>query len=214
MKSEKENKNQKESASKTALRESVKEATKKNDESTEILSARVPKDIAHVFNSICEENKISKSKFLTHLITNNYLYVASQKNLNVLEKILYELKFIVPENNSNYRPGLILPAIIEEEDENDDYFGKLQILVGDDTVIRQDGDLFYIIDFHDKEIEKARYNAEEVLDYYKGAEEAYSQIVDTWEEKSIPFLIHYISTAESKIEWLREHLEKLQKEKK
>lgn len=112
----------------------------------------------------------------------------NDNNLTDLEKLLIKLKSIV---GDEYDASLNVntPCIITGTEEDGDYEGKLLILVGDDTCIREQDGKFYVYDFHDEEAEPLLLTEKEILDFYKGQYDAYG--VPDLEDESYHYIRGY-----------------------
>lgn len=64
--------------------------------------------------------------------------------------------------------------IITGTEEDGEYEGKLQILVGDDTLIREKDGKFYVFDFHEEDADPIWMDEKGVLDFYAGKKVAYN----------------------------------------
>jgi len=104
------------------------------------------------------------------------------QTLSSLQILLLKLKDIVDseyhtytksEGENHFVSKVTTPCIIDADEEDGEYFGKLQILVGDDTCIREQDDKFYVYDFHYANGEPLLLTEQQILDYYEGKNLAY-----------------------------------------
>ena len=120
---------------------------KKNNKN---VSANIPTQLKDINKIICKNLKITEEQLINNLISNNVTLDDLLTNLTPLQRILHKLGNIVDSDYSEYT-NLTTPCIIIADEEQDgDYLGKEQILVGDDTCIREMYNQFYIFDFHNE----------------------------------------------------------------
>jgi hypothetical protein len=117
-----------------------------------------------------------------------------------LEKLLQKLKFVtIPHNDYN------TPCIVEGTEDDEEYEGELQILVGDDTLIREKDGKFYIFDMNKPDEEPIWLNETEVLDYYEGKYLAYD--FPNFESDSYHLIRGFVKVAKNLLSTLEEKLE-------
>jgi hypothetical protein len=145
----------------------------KNEEKSKVISVRVPSDVAEILELTCANQELTKSDVLSNLIVGNYNLKINKGKLSPLEHLLVQLRLIVPSEPHPNSDNQMTPCIVVGTDEDDEYEGKLQILVGDDTLIRENDGKFYVFDFHDEDAEPIWLNEQEVVDYYEGQWVAY-----------------------------------------
>lgn len=169
-----------------------------------VISARVKSEVADILDIICEREGLTKNKVVSDLITERYNRDEHLSTLSPLHLVLWEIESIIDFQYHDIRK-ITTPCIITEDEEIDvDYFGKLQILVGDDTCIREQGDKFYVFDFHNTEAEPLLLTANEIVDFYKGKYDAYG--VPTLENESYHYMRGYHQVMSSLAEIIEEQL--------
>jgi hypothetical protein len=138
-----------------------------------VISFRVNEDVLNLIERICERDGVSKNELLSDIISSNINMQINNNNLTNLEKLLIKLKSIVMHDyNSNI--DVDTPSIIKGNKDDGEYEGVDLILVGDDTEIREKDGKFYVFDFNDEEAEPLLLTENEILDFYKGQEDAYN----------------------------------------
>jgi len=169
-----------------------------------VISFRVNEDVLNLIERICERDGVSKNELLSDIISSNLNMQINSGNLTDLEKLLVKLKSIVMHDYNPYT-DTDTPCIITGTEEDGEYEGKLQILVGDDTLIREKNGKFYIFDLHYENDEPVWMNEQEVLDFYAGQNLAYE--FPMWEQHSYQFIRGFVDVAESLLSSLQENLE-------
>jgi hypothetical protein len=169
-----------------------------------VISFRVNEDVLNLIERICERDGVSKNELLSDIISSNLNMQINSGNLTDLEKLLVKLKSIVMHDYNPYT-DTDTPCIIKGTEEDGEYEGKLQILVGDDTLIREKNGKFYIFDLHNENDEPVWMNEKEVLDFYAGQNLAYE--FPMWEHHSYQFIRGFVDVAESLLNSLKENLE-------
>ena len=175
---------------------------------TKVISARVPIEIAEFFEAACSNTYLSKSETLSLMIFNKYSHFLRNSPLTPLEKLLNRLKDIVEVRIFREGEDLIVPAIITTPDKDDEDYGKLEILIGDDTVVRQDEDKFYIVNYHNLDAEKELFTADEICDYYTAREMPYNHFPYDEDSYSMAYLKGYYKTAKFLVEEMKEFIDK------
>ena len=145
--------------------------TKERKSNTTTISARVPNEVAEIFESFCNSRGLKKSAIISKLLVDKY--GVNKDKLSPLMQLLLKLRLIVPIEKRPNSESETTPCIITGTDEDEEYEGKLQILVGDDSVIRENDGKFYVFDFHDVDAEPIWLNEKEILDFYEGQWQAY-----------------------------------------
>lgn len=159
-----------------------------------IISVRITTQVADILNLVCQRRNISKSTILSELITERYNFENNFKFLTPLERLLWKIQHFV-DCFHNESSKTTTPCIVVADEKIDgDYLGKEQLLVGDDTCIREKEGKFYILDFHDEDAEIELYNEQEILDFYEGKDVAYS--IPSSLDFSHQYLKGYFSVAE------------------
>jgi hypothetical protein len=169
-----------------------------------VISFRVNEDVFNVIESICGRDGLSKNELLSDIISSNINMQINSGNLTDLDKLLVKLKSIVMQQYDAYFKTN-LPCIIKGTEDDGEYEGKSQILVGDDTLIREKNGKFYILDLHNENDEPVWMNEKEVLDFYAGQNLAYE--FPMWEHNSYQFIRGFVDVAESLLSSLKEKLE-------
>jgi hypothetical protein len=169
-----------------------------------VISFRVNEDVLNLIERICERDGVSKNELLSDIISSNFNMQINSGNLTDLDKLLVKLKSIVMHQYDDYTK-LNLPCIIKGTEDDGEYEGKLQIFVGDDTLIRENNGKFYIFDLHNTNDEPVWMNEKEVLDFYAGQNLAYE--FPMWEHNSYQFIRGFVDVAESLLSSLQENLE-------
>jgi predicted DNA-binding ribbon-helix-helix protein len=171
---------------------------------SKVISFRVNEDVFNVIESICERDGVSKNKLLSDIISSNLNMQINSGNLTDLDKLLVKLKSIVMHQYDAYN-DTHTPCLINGTQEDGEYEGKSQILVGDDTIIRENNGKFYIFDLHNQNDEPVWINEKEVLDFYEGQNLAYE--FPMWEQNSYQFIRGFVDVAETLLSSLKEKLE-------
>jgi hypothetical protein len=171
---------------------------------SKVISFRVSEDVLNVIELICKDDGISRNKLLSDLVCNNFNIKIQGNKLTDLEKILLKLKCIVLETYNPYT-NTLMPCIYTGTEEDGEYEGKLQILVGDDTLIREKNGKYYIFSFHNENAEPIWMDEQEVLDFYAGQNLAYE--FPLWKDHSYHFIRGFVDVAESLLSSLQENLE-------
>jgi hypothetical protein len=125
-----------------------------------------------------------------------------------LEKLLNRLRDIVDVHVFSEEDGLTVPAIITTPDKDDEHYGKLEILVGDDSVIRAEEDKFYILDYHNPDAEKELFTADEICDYYTALDMPHNHFPYEGDSYSLAYRKGYYNTAKILVEHLKEYIDK------
>ena len=170
---------------------------------SKVISFRVNEDVLNLIERICERDGVSKNELLSDIISSNFNMQINSGNLTDLDKLLVKLKSIVMHDYNPYT-DTHTPCLINGTKEDGEYEGKLQILVGDDTLIREKNGKFYIFDFHNENDEPVWMNEKEVLDFYAGQNLAYE--FPTFELYSYEFIRGFVGVAKNLISSLEEEL--------
>ena len=172
---------------------------------SQVISIRVSSEVANIFEEMCAKKGKTKNDVLSDLITRNYNLIKTNSQLSNLEKLLIQLKNVVPVEEFNYMetPCIILGTL---EDDGEEYAGKKQILVGDDTIIREKNGMFYVFDMNHPHLEPILMKDKEILDFYEGQNYAYG--VPDLEDYSYHFIRGYIQVIKRLIDYLEDDFEK------
>ena len=173
---------------------------------SKVISFRVNEDVLNLIERICERDGVSKNELLSDIISSNFNMQINSGNLTDLDKLLVKLKSIVMHQYHTYT-DTNTPCIIKGTEDDVEYEGKLQILVGDDTLIRENNGKFYIFDLHNPNDEPVWMNEKEVLDFYAGQNLAYE--FPMWEHNSYQFIRGFVDVAESLLSSLKDELNKI-----
>lgn len=156
-----------------------------------VISARITTEVSNILDIICEREGSTKNKVVSDLITEKYNKDRHLHTISPLEMVLLKIEHIVDydyeECTKTYTPRIIIAD--DKSDIGSEYFGKLQILVGDDTCIREKDDKFYVYDFNDMKAEPLLLTEKEILDFYKGQQDAYD--VPSIDEESYQYMRGY-----------------------
>ena len=170
-----------------------------------IVSARVTTEVADILDIICEREGLTRNKVLSELITSKYNFDNFKNTLSPLEMLLLKISKIVDVDYNEYTKTTT-PCILNADEEIDgDYFGKKQILVGDETCIREQDGKFYILNFHFEDAEIELFDEQEILDFYEGKFEAYN--FPHPNHNSYHHIKGYVETAKRLLEGLEHFLE-------
>ena len=170
---------------------------------SKVISFRVDEKIADIIEAICKKDGISKNELLSQIISSKMSVELKGNNLTDLEKLLVKLQSIVSHDYDKYN-DIHTPSIIIGTKEDGEYIGKRQILVGDDTIIREKNGKFYIFDFHNEDDEPIWLNEKEVLDFYEGQNLAYEFPI--YEESSHHFIRGFVEVAKTLLKTLEHKL--------
>jgi hypothetical protein len=168
-----------------------------------VISFRVNEDVLNLIERICERDGVSKNELLSDIISSNFNMQINSGNLTDLDKLLVKLKSIVMHDYDQYL-NVGTPCIIKGTEDDGEYEGKLQILVGDDTLIREKNGKFYIFDLHNPNQEPVWGNEQDILDFYEGQNLAYE--FPTFELYSYEFIRGFVGVAKNLISSLEEEL--------
>ena len=138
-----------------------------------VISARITTEVSNILDIICEREGSTKNKVVSDLITEKYNKDRHLHTLSPLQMILLEIEDIVFPLYNEYTKTTTPCIIVADEEIDGEYFGKLQILVGDDTCIREQDDKFYVYDFHNSDAEPLLLTEKEIVDFYRGQQDAY-----------------------------------------
>jgi hypothetical protein len=128
------------------------------------------------------------------------------KNLSKLEQLVMKLRLVVMSHHHHtLEPSETTPCIVTGTDDDGEYEGKLMILVGDDTLIRENDEKFYVFDFHNVDADPIWLDEKEVLDFYAGQNEAYS--FPNYKNESYHYLRGFSETAKSLLGGIDDFLE-------
>jgi hypothetical protein len=175
---------------------------------TKVISARVSAEIADFFEAACSGTAMSKSETLSLMIFNKYSHFLINSPLTPLEKLLNRLKGIIDVHFFREEDALTVPAIITTPDEDDEHYGKLEILIGDDTVVRADEDKFYILDYNKPDAKKELFTADEICDYYTARDLPHIHFPYDGDSYSLAYRKGYYDTAKFLVERLKEFIDK------
>ena len=168
---------------------------KKNNKN---VSANIPTQLKDINKIICKNLKITEEQLINNLISNNVTLDDLLTNLTPLQRILHKLGNIIDSHYSEYTK-LTTPCIIFADEKQDgDYLGKEQILVGDDTCIREMYNQFYIFDFHNEHKRIELFDEQEIIDFYTGQYDAYGMPI--CEDNTMQYMKGYLDTASSLLE--------------
>ena len=181
---------------------------KKDMKKDKVISARVTTQVADILDIICKKENLTKNKVVSDLITDKYNLEKNIDSLTPLEHLLWKISTIVDSDYNEYTKTTT-PCILTADEEIDgDYFGKLQILVGDDTCIREKDGKFYVLDFHNEEAEIELLDEQEMLDFYEGQQQAYGLPMPKYQ--SYQYIKGYVQVASyllDSLEYFLEHKE-------
>jgi hypothetical protein len=138
-----------------------------------VISARVQTEVADILDIMCEIQGLTKNKVVSDLITEKYNRDKHLHKLSPLQMVLWKIEDIVDSQYNEYTKETTPCILVADEEIDGEYLGKLQILVGDDTCIREQDGKFYVYDFHDTDAEPLLLNDKEIVDFYKGQYDAY-----------------------------------------
>lgn len=175
---------------------------------TKVISARVSAEIADFFEAACNNTAMSKSETLSQMIFNKYSHLLINSHLTPLEKLLNRLRDIVHVHVFIEEEDLIVPAIITTPDKDDEHYGKLEILVGDDSVIRAEEDKFYILDYHKPDAKKELLTADEICDYYTALNMPHHHFPYKGDSYSLAYRKGYYESAKYLVQQLKEYIDK------
>ena len=138
---------------------------------SEVISFRITDDYKKILDEMCNEAGVSRNELLSNIVSNTLS--KSYKNMSPLERVLFEIRLIVDEGYNHYT-GVTTPCIILGTKEDDgEYAGKEQILVGDDTLIREKDGQYYSYEMSNPDAEPIWLNELEIVEYYQGLNDAY-----------------------------------------
>lgn len=158
-----------------------------------IVTTRVTTQVYDTLNFISKKNNITKCKVVSDLITDKYKLEQKTGKITQLEHLFFRISIIVDSDYNEYTKTTT-PCILKADEEIDgDYFGKLQILVGDDTCIREKNGKFYVLDFHNEKDEIELLDEQEILDFYEGKQQAYEMPMLKY--KSYQYIKGYVEVA-------------------
>ena len=181
---------------------------KKDMKKDKVISARVTTQVADILDIICKKENLTKNKVVSDLITDKYNLEKNIDSLTPLEHLLWRISTFVDSDYNEYTKTTT-PCILTADEEIDgDYFGKLQILVGDDTCIREKDGKFYVLDFHNEKAEIELLDEQEMLDFYEGKIQAYEIPMSKYE--SYQYIKGYVEVASrllASLEYFLEHKE-------
>jgi hypothetical protein len=173
-----------------------------------VISARVTTQVADILDIICKKENLTKNKVVSDLITDKYNLEKNIDSLTPLEHLLWKISNIVDSDYHEYTKITTPCILIADEEIDEDYFGKLQILVGDDTCIREKDGKFYVLDFHNEKAEIELLNEQEILDFYEGQQQAYEMPMPKYQ--SYQYIKGYVEVASrllASLEYFLEHKE-------
>lgn len=124
-----------------------------------------------------------------------------------LEQLLTKLNFIVFRREDIDSEEEAYPRISMGTDEDGEYNGKPQILVGDDTLIRENDGKFYALNFHNEDADPIWMDEQEILDYYAGQDAAYN--FPTLEDSSYHYIRGFKEVAKRLLDSLDESNNKM-----
>lgn len=169
-----------------------------------VISARVTTQVSDILDIICKKENVTKNKIISDLISDKYNLENHLNSLTKLERLLWKLSNIVDSDYNEYTKTTT-PCILKADEEIDgDYFGKLQILVGNDTCIREKEGKFYVLDFHNEEAEIELLDEQEMLDFYEGQNDAYG--VPTLPDESYQYMRGYYKVMSSLADIIKKQL--------
>ena len=181
---------------------------KKDMKKDKVISARVTTQVADILDIICKKENLTKNKVVSDLITDKYNLEKNIDSLTPLEHLLWKISNIVDSDYDEYTKITTPCILLAEEEVDEDYFGKLQILVGDDTCIREKDGKFYVLDFHNEEAEIELLDEQEMLDFYEGQQQAYGLPMPKYQ--SYQYIKGYVQVASyllDSLEYFLEHKE-------
>ena len=191
-------KNQQANTSKLADMETKMPKMKSMKKNIKNVSANIPTELKDINGIICKNLNITEEQLINNLISNKVTLDDLLTNLTPLQRILHKLGNIVDSDYSEYT-NLTTPCIIIADEEQDgDYLGKEQILVGDDTCIREMYNQFYIFDFHNEHKRIELFDEQEIIDFYTGQYDAYGMPI--CEDNTMQYMKGYLDTASSLLE--------------
>ena len=175
----------------------MKDKDKKNKKDKKV-SVNLPTELKDINGIICKNLKITEEQLINNLISNKVTLDDLLTNLTPLQRILHKLGNIIDSHYSEYTK-LTTPCIIFADEKQDgDYLGKEQILVGDDTCIREMYNQFYILDFHNENKPIELFDEQEIVDFYTGRYDAYGMPI--CKDNTMQYMKGYLHTASSLLE--------------
>lgn len=194
-KNKKDKKNKSEMETKMAKMKSMKKNNKN-------VSANITIELKDINGIICKNLNITEEQLIVSLINNHLNLDDLLTNLTPLQRILHKLGNIIDSHYSEYTK-LTTPCIFFADDfDGDDLYGdylcKEQILVGDDTCIRQMNNQFYIFDFNNERKPIELFDEQEIVDFYTGRYDAYDMPI--CKDNTMQYMKGYLQTASSLLE--------------
>lgn len=166
---------------------------------TKVHSVRLSIQLSKQIEELCENRGCTINDLITECISHAYMSGLGFGDMLPLERILFHIK---PRIHSGFRDGKPYPRIIEgdETDDDDEYAGLPQILVGDDTLIREKDGRFYVFSYHDENAEPFWMKENEIIDYVIGNFDAYGIPIEVDNEISYHYLKGYNQTLNCLVE--------------
>lgn len=171
---------------------------------TKVISVRVPIEVSDILDSFCLKQGVTKSDVLSELVVNNYNLKNNKDKFTPLERLLMKLRVFIDHSYHEYAK-VETPAIIMGTEEDGEYEGQLQILVGDDTMIVEKNGLFASFDLGQIYENPYWLTEEEIVDFYKGQELAYELPKSGYD--SYHFLRGFMQVANNLIPSIQEYLD-------
>lgn len=171
---------------------------KKKEKKEKNVSIRKVTEVVDILQIISKNLKINQEELFDDLINNNTTLDKLLYVLTPLQRILYKLGNIIDSHYSEYTKITTPCIIIADEEQDGDYLGKEQILVGDDTCIREMNNQFYILDFHNEHKPKEFFDEYEIIDFYTGQYDAYGMPI--CKDNTMQYMKGYLYTASRLLE--------------
>ena len=173
---------------------------------TKVHSVRISIELSQQIEELCKNLECSVNDLITECITRTYSSGLGYGKMSALERILFHIKPFIHCGVHNGKP---YPRIIEgdETDDDDEYAGQPQILVGDDTLIREKDGRFYVFSYHYEDEEPFWMQENEVIDYVIGNFDAYGIPMEVNNETSYHYLKGYNQTLNYLVECQNEYIE-------
>lgn len=165
---------------------------------TKVHSVRLSIELSQQIEELCKNRECSINDLITECISDAYRSGLGLGNMLPLERILFRIKPLI---HSGFHDGKPYPRIIEgDETDDDEYEGQAQILVGDDTLIREKDGLFYVFEMHDEDKEPFWMKENEIIDYVIGNFDAYGIPMQVDNETTYHYLKGYNQTLNALVE--------------
>jgi len=169
-----------------------KEKVKKNE--TEVKSVRISTELSKQLDLLCKIKKCTMNDLIKQCVMESFADDLVFEDIPALEQILHHIKYFVPNGEHEGKPYPRITKYEETADDDDEFAGFPQLLIGDDTIIRQKNDKFYLFDFHDVDKEPFWMNQTEMIDFIEGKFDAYGIPMEVNEITSYHYLKGYNKT--------------------